>query len=61
MYRIVVQGGTHARKFDAAITAFRRAASLLQVLVLELATGGLDYADFVGACVVAVGLQTSVR
>ena len=45
---------THAGEFDAAVTAFRGAAALLEVLVLEFSAGGFDDADFVGAGVVPV-------
>ena len=37
----------YAWKLDAAVTTFGWAASLLEVLVSEFATWGLDHANFV--------------
>ena len=51
------QGGlrrTHAWEFDTAVTALRRAAALLKMLVLELSARGFDDANFVGSGVVPV-------
>ena len=45
--------GTDAGEFDAAVTAFRRGAAFLDVLVSEFSAGGFDDADFVGARIVA--------
>lgn len=47
--------GTYAWELGAAVTAFGSSATLLQVQQTEVATGGLDHADLVGAGVVAVG------
>lgn len=48
---------TYAWKPDAAITAFRGRASLLDVEVSELAAGSLDDPNLVGPGVVAAGSQ----
>lgn len=52
-----VRGRTHPREFDSTITAFRGAASLLKMLVLKFSAWGFYDADFVGACVVATGIE----
>ena len=46
--------GAYTWQFDTAITAFWGRSSLLDVKVAEIAAGGFDDADFVGAGVVAV-------
>lgn len=46
------EGETYAWQFGAAVAAFRRSASLLDVKVSELAAGSLADADLVGAGVV---------
>ncbi len=48
------QRRTNAWEFDATVTALWRASLLLGVLVLELAAGGLDDSDFVGARIVTI-------
>ena len=48
------QRRTNAWELDATVTAFWWASLLLSVLVLELATGGLDDSDFVGARIVTI-------
>jgi hypothetical protein len=48
----VMRNLTYTWELHAAVTAFRRAALLLDVQVSELAAGGLDHTDFVGPRVV---------
>ena len=45
---------THTGELDATVTALGSGTLLLEVLVSQLAAGGLDDADAVGPCVVPV-------
>ena len=52
-WRLLNLGETYTRELDAAVTAFRWAALLLDVQISELATRGFDDPDFVGASIVS--------
>lgn len=52
--------GTHTGELDATVTALRSGTLLLDVLVSQLAAGGLDDANAVGPCVVPVCENPSI-
>lgn len=52
--------GTHTGELDATVTALGSGTLLLDVLVSELAAGGLDDANAVGPCVVPVCENPSI-